>query len=148
MFPLGKTLTPTNPFFSCDSALYRALAYRFLAIAHWEKEDHGTAIGLLLQAEIMLKARRDGISSGLSGIEESRFLSAFKPQLEILRREVSSMLTSWKRDNSTIYFAGIVDAASLPPLPTGANMVSITKYEYVSHLPPILFAEAAEAKSS
>lgn len=131
-----------------DSALYRALAYRFLAVAHWEKSDHGTAIGLLLQAQVLLKPRADGVSSGLPSMEESRFLIKFKPQVEIMRKEVNGMLTSWKQDNSMIYFAAIVDAMSLPPLPAGANMVQLTKYDYVSSLPPILFSEPAVATTS
>ena len=127
------------------SALSRALAYRFLAVAHWEKSDHGTAIGLLLQAQTLLKPRADGVSSGLPSTDDLRFLSKYKPQVEILRKEVNGMLASWKQDNSMIYFAAIVDAMSLPPLPAGANMVQLTKYDYVSSLPPILFSEPAEA---
>ncbi len=60
------------------SALYRVLAYRFLAQAHWDKSEHGTAIGLLLQAQGLLKPRADGVSTGLPAIEESRFLSKYK----------------------------------------------------------------------
>jgi len=142
--PIPPSLPPSLPY----SALYRALAYRFLAVAHWEKSDHGTAIGLLLQAQTLLKPRADGVSSGLPSTDDSRFLSKYKPQVEILRKEVNGMLTSWKQDNSMIYFAAIVDAMSLPPLPAGANMVQLTKYDYVSSLPPILFSEPAEAKTS
>ena len=114
-------------------------------MAHWEKGDHGTAIGLLLQAQVLLKPRADGVSSGLPSMEDSRFLIKFKPQIEIMRKEVNGLLTSWKQDNSMIYFAAIVDAMSLPPLPAGANMVQLTKYDYVSSLPPILFSEPAVA---
>jgi hypothetical protein len=60
------------------SALYRVMAYRFLAQAHWDKSEHGTAIGLLLQAQGLLKPRADGVSIGLPAIEESRFLSKYK----------------------------------------------------------------------
>ena len=166
-WPTGRRATTARPSASCSkhtnlplthhpslppslphSALYRALAYRFLAVAHWEKSDHGTAIGLLLQAQTLLKPRADGVSSGLPSTDDSRFLSKYKPQVEILRKEVNGMLTSWKQDNSMIYFAAIVDAMSLPPLPAGANMVQLTKYDYVSSLPPILFSEPAEAKTS
>lgn len=133
---------------SLHSALFRALAYRFLAVAYWKKSDHGTAIGLILQAQALLKPRADGVSSGLPSMDDSRYLSKFKPQVEILRKEVNGMLTSWNQDNNMIYFAAVVDAMSLPPLPAGANMVQLTKYDYMSSSPPILFSEPAEAKTS
>jgi hypothetical protein len=36
---------------------------------------------------------------------------------------VNGLLTSWKQDNNMIYFAQVPDPTSLPPLPTGTNMV-------------------------
>lgn len=129
------------------SALYRALAYRLLAVSHWEKGDYGTGIGLLQHAQTLLKQRGDGTSAGLPSIHESRHLAKYQSQLEILRKEVNGMLTSWKQDNNMIYFSQVVDQMSLPPLPAGTSMVNITKYDYVSTLPAILFSEPAEAKT-
>lgn len=36
---------------------------------------------------------------------------------------MNGLATSWKQDNNMIYFAAVPDPTSLPPLPTGTNMV-------------------------
>jgi hypothetical protein len=51
----------------------------------------------LQQAQVLLKNRADGVSSGLPLINDSKFLARYQPQLEILRKEVNGMLTSWKQ---------------------------------------------------
>ena len=53
-------------------ALYRALSHRLLAQAHWDKGDHGVAIGLMGQAQALLKPRADATSAGLPAIDRSR----------------------------------------------------------------------------
>lgn len=53
-------------------ALYRALSHRLLAQAHWEKGDHGVAIGLIGQAQALLKPRADATSAGLPAIDRSK----------------------------------------------------------------------------
>ncbi len=64
----------THPPTHYDSrrALYRALSHRLLAQAHWEKNEHGVAIGLLGQAQALLKTRPDGTSTGLPPIDRSK----------------------------------------------------------------------------
>ena len=49
------------------------------------------------QAQVLLKSRADGVSSGLPLITDSKFLARYQPQVEILRKEVNGMLTSWKQ---------------------------------------------------
>lgn len=73
---MSLSLLPSFP-----RALFRGLAYRLLAIAHWEKGDHGNGIALLQQAQDLLKTRQDVASTGLPNITESHYLSKYKPQV-------------------------------------------------------------------
>jgi hypothetical protein len=58
--------------------LYRALAYRFQAMAHWDKAEHGLAIGLLQQAMRAMKPRPDPTSQGLPALNESPVLRKYQ----------------------------------------------------------------------
>ena len=189
-------------------ALYRALSHRLLAQAHWDKGDHGVAIGLMSQAQALLKARADATSAGLPAIDRSRvcmyscvcaclltgallvvsplrrisksiqplytlFLNPVPepvpaaarhlaqggerppdlveagnnaagiymlmmieprggeelPSAPLASRSVSHSESSihptphTQQDNNMIYFAAVPDPTSLPPLPSGTNMV-------------------------
>jgi BRO1-like domain len=93
-----------------QSQLYKALAHRFLALNAWSKDDYGIAIAHLNAAVALLKQKGQGCMPPLEGA-----LQSAASDLNMLRADVSALLASYAKDNSSIYYASV--PAEPEPLP-------------------------------
>jgi len=108
--PKQKAKTDTNYFtlMSFQMTLQRGLAKYFQAIYLWEtQKKYGYAISLLGEAITQLVpplSYQNQAGHGLEDIIGGTPLAAIGQDIDSMRKHMQSILTSWEKDNSQIYF--------------------------------------------
>ncbi|CAM9910222.1 unnamed protein product, partial [Phaeothamnion confervicola] len=99
------------------SEVYRAMAYRFLAIHAWSQDRFGTGVALMREAVKHLSERRDITSVGVPKLEAGGPLTSLAPALQTLRREFQQLQSNYLADNNKVYYDPVPATADLDPLP-------------------------------
>jgi len=142
--PLVKTRIDPNFFtlMTFQIELQKSLSLYYHARHYWEVErDFGLAIAMLSRALDMLKTRDSPKSKGLPEITKGSPLVAVEKDLLIVKRHMNTILASWEKDNSKIYFEKV--PLKLPvekKLSQGTLLMKVDEYklEDVDPLPLIL----------
>ena len=82
----------------------RALSLYFLARSLWISADYGVAIAALSEATVAMRVRSSPVGRGLPEIEVRGPLSSLVGEVNGFRLHLSTLLNSWERDNSLVYF--------------------------------------------
>lgn len=83
----------------------RALSSYFLARAAWDEREYGVAIALLHEATVALRTRDSSTGNGLPDVESKASpLRVLGKDLTVVRIHMNTVLQSWEKDNSTVYF--------------------------------------------
>ena len=85
--------------------LQKALSLYFYARALWETEhEFGLAIALLSEATLELKTRSSDAGKGVPEVSKIPALNALHKDLIDLRGHMNTLLKTWEKDNSSVYF--------------------------------------------
>ena len=85
----------------------RALSLYFLARSLWIASDYGVAIAALSEATVAMRVRNSPVGRGLPEMEERGGggpLASLVGEVSGIRLHLSTLLSSWERDNSLVYF--------------------------------------------
>lgn len=85
----------------------RALSLYFLARSLWIASDYGVAIAALSEATVAMRVRNSPVGRGLPEMEERGGggpLASLVGEVNGFRLHLSTLLSSWERDNSLVYF--------------------------------------------
>jgi len=82
----------------------RAVSLYFLARSLWNASEHGVAIAALSEATVAMRTRQSPAGRGLPGIEPNGPLQTLVAEVNAFRLHMSSLLKSWEKDNSLVYF--------------------------------------------
>lgn len=82
----------------------RALSLYFLARSLWTNGEYGVAIAALSEATIAMRTRSSPAGRGLPEIESKGMLQTLVPEIGDFRQHMASLLKSWEKDNSLVYF--------------------------------------------
>lgn len=82
----------------------RALGLYCLSRSLWNSSDYGMAIAALSEALVAMRTRTSPTGKGLPEIDEKGSLQVLAPDITNLRRHMQSLLASWEKDNSLVYF--------------------------------------------
>lgn len=84
--------------------LQRAVGLYFLSRGLWNSSDYGVAIAALSEALVAMRTRTSPTGRGLPEIDEKGSLQALAPDITELRKHMQTLLASWEKDNSLVYF--------------------------------------------
>lgn len=82
----------------------RALSLYFLARSLWTSGEHGVAISALSEATVAMRTRTSPTGRGLPEIEPNGPLASLTSEVIEFRRHIATLLNSWEKDNSLVYF--------------------------------------------
>lgn len=119
-------------------AVHEGLSVYFQARAYWEKQEHGLAIAFLSEAGAVLKTRSHIASRGVPDVSRINALKAIQPDLDDFRNHIQYLLLCWEKDNQTVYFEAVPQAApSGKKLLEGHCMNKVTLFE-LQRIEPVL----------
>lgn len=84
--------------------VHRAVSLYFLARSLWTACDYGVAIAAMSEATVAMRTRTSPTGRGLPEVEEKGPLSSLVGEMNGFRVHMASMLRSWEKDNSLVYF--------------------------------------------
>ena len=87
----------------------RALSLYFLSRSLWISADYGVAIAALSEATVAMRVRTSPVGRGLPEIDERGPLSSLVGEVNGFRLHLATLLNSWERDNSLVYFDKVRD---------------------------------------
>lgn len=133
--------------------LQKSLSSYYHARHYWEVErDFGSAIAIMSRAIDMLRTRDTPTGRGLPPITKGSPLCAIEKDLNEVKMHMNSLLGSWEKDNSKIYFEKVPQKIPVEKvLKQGTIIVKIEEYslEDVEPIPLILpESKAKELKES
>jgi len=82
----------------------RALSLYFLARSLWTACEYGVAISALSEATVAMRTRSSPTGRGLPEIEPNGPLQSLVPEINGYKLHMGSLLKSWEKDNSLVYF--------------------------------------------
>jgi len=82
----------------------RAISLYFLARSLWTASEYGVAIAALSEATVAMRTRSSPTGRGLPEIEPNGPLQSLVGEMNGFRLHMGSLLNSWERDNSLVYF--------------------------------------------
>lgn len=125
--------------------LFKALAYRFLAEAAWAKDQYGVGLALMIQACTFIAERNDVVSVGLPPL--SGPLRSIHNEIRALQAETRALLTSYQKDNNSIYFELVPAVDTLDPLPEPVVMMKVIPSQEEALKKTLSFRAAATTAS-
>ena len=128
-----------------QTAVHKSLSMYFQARKLWkEDQKFGVAIAMLKDSVAALKEQRKGSKDGGMPSVAKGSLQALATDLNDLRTHMQTMLTSWEKDNSSVYFTQV--PKSVPAgiqIAEGIQMKKKTEFR-LEEAEPVLLAMPAK----
>jgi len=109
-----------------------ALSNYFLARSYWVSSEYGLALAFLKESISGMKTRSSPASKGLPPLKNTP-LHVLQKDVEAFKQHLSTIMKSWDRDNSLVYFEAVPKV--IPEgkmLSKGIVMIKLEEYELAS----------------
>jgi hypothetical protein len=119
--------------------IHKGLTLYFQGRDLWEKTEYGLAIALLSESTVTLRTREAVGSAGLPDIARTPALKALTPDLQELRKHLTTVLREWEKDNSSCFFNAVPQSVPAgKKLQEGLQMNRIEAYSLEDAEPYLL----------
>jgi len=120
---------------------FRAIGFKFLALACFDAGKYGEAVAYMNKANLFLQTRKDSSSPGLPPL--SGPLDTITHALLLIQKDVSILAQTYAKDNQTIYFDTVPSSESLPAEPEKLVFMEPKAFEIPEHdLVPLPLVDA------